>query len=483
MKMRKRFAELSNVVVLVVAMARCLPSDPPTPKVTGVMPSVAPNDATTELTLTGDNFQSVTNVSLWSTTRIGQACAPITVLSPNQLRCTLPPTPQACGGQSITVSNAKGAGDTLDAAHGLRLTTKTVGFTADAPSKLNADGVGFAALFLTDFDGDKKPDLILVGRASAGAGNLYVLLGDGAGGLTLSANVALDFFPWDGIATIGDFNGDQHPDVAVLDGKSNAIHLFLGNGTGTISASVTSYFECQAQASCGSLAAADFNGDQRADLAITQNDRVTVMLSGGTGGFDASASFLVGTQPSAITVGDFNGDGKMDIVTANFKNTLSVLLGDGMGGFAPAISSGALVGLYAPAHPESVVVGDFNQDNNLDVLTTSYFEIGVLLGDGTGRLRLVFSLPVPEGGTVATVGDMNNDQKPDLIWNASSYGGRSSLSHSINVSLGNGMGGFAGPQFLGPGGPKRTAVSDLDGDGRADLVLESGSFEVWLQCH
>ena len=74
-----------------------------------------------------------------------------------------------------------------------------------------------------------------------------------------------------------------------------------------------------------------------------------------------------------------------------------------------------------------------------------YFEIGVLLGDGTGRLRLVFSLPVPEGGTVATVGDMNNDQKPDPSGMPAATVEGLALSHSINVSLGNGMGGFAGP--------------------------------------
>jgi hypothetical protein len=109
------------------------------------------------------------------------------------------------------------------------------------------------------------------------------------------------------------------------------------------------------------VAEGDFNGDGKLDLAIVNaaSNTVTVLLGNGTGGFTAApgSPFPVGTGPQFVVVGDFNEDGKPDLAIANsFGNNVTVLLGNGAGGFTAAPGSPFPAG----AVPSSLAVGDFN---------------------------------------------------------------------------------------------------------------------------
>ena len=126
----------------------------------------------------------------------------------------------------------------------------------------------------------------------------------------------------------------------------------------------TTYAEYIAGTTPNSVAVGDFNGDARPDLAVANytSNTVSVLLGNGTGGFGAKTDFAVGTNPYSVAVGDFNGDARPDLAVANHSsNTVSVLLGNGAGGF------GAKTDFAVGSFPYSVAVGDFNGDARPDL--------------------------------------------------------------------------------------------------------------------
>ena len=113
-----------------------------------------------------------------------------------------------------------------------------------------------------------------------------------------------------------------------------------------------------------SVAVGDFNGDGKLDLAVANgsSNTVSILLGTGTGSFGAKTDFGTGIDPISVAVGDFNGDGKLDLAVANSNgDTVSILLGTGTGSF------GAKTDFGTGSGPNSVAVGDFNGDGKLDL--------------------------------------------------------------------------------------------------------------------
>ena len=243
------------------------------------------------------------------------------------------------------------------------------------PVVLNVTVSGVAALPLGDFDGDGNLDIAVWRNAARGTGSplsVTVLLGDGAGNFRAGrASAGLD----GGLAitslTSGDFNGDGKPDLAV--GFYGAeIAILLGDGAGGFA--VPSYTPVGSLV--GELVAGDFNGEGKLDLAVSLFGyapgacAVMILLGNGTGNPNAVSSFSAGpVMAVGIEAGDFNGDGNLDVATANEAssfvpgvNTVTVFLCDGTGQFAPAASQNAAGNLLLAA-------GDFNGDGRLDFAT------------------------------------------------------------------------------------------------------------------
>ena len=213
------------------------------------------------------------------------------------------------------------------------------------------------------------------------------------------------------------------------------------------------------------VAAADFNGDGKTDLATANRttNTVSVLLGDGTGAFGANADFAVGAAPIGVVTGDFNLDGITDIATVNSSgNTVSILLGNGNGTFQPAVNYAAGNG------PASLAVGDFNGDGKADLAvsgaTVSGSGCGILLGNGDGTFQAAADCG-SEGWTSVLTGDFNGDGKADL--------GYEFNTNEIFVLLGNGGGTFQPVPFNNSLYVYSMAAGDLNGDGKEDLVVAS----------
>jgi hypothetical protein len=184
------------------------------------------------------------------------------------------------------------------------------------------------------------------------------------------------------------------------------------------------------------------------------------------GGFASAVNFSTGGSPDSVTTGDFNADGKLDLVTANpLSDNVSVLLGNGTGGFAAAVN------FAVGDAPVSVTTGDFNADGKLDLVTANSTpdHVSVLLGNGTGGFGAPVNFAVIDEPNSVTTGDFNADGKLDLAT-------ANMNSDNVSVLLGDGMGGFTAPVNFGAGdGAVRITTGDFNGDGKLDLAVTN----VW----
>lgn len=210
-----------------------------------------------------------------------------------------------------------------------------------------------------------------------------------------------------------------------------------------------------------SIISADYNGDGFADLVIANlsSNSISLLLGDGVGNFAAATDFAASTPQSVIN-GDFNSDGKTDLAVANYNsNQIFVLLGDGAGGFGIAINF--TVGYY----PYSIISADFNGDGKADlaVANRGSNSVSVLLGDGLGSFT---TTNFTAGNCPQSVvnGDFNGDGKIDLAVANSS-------GNNVSILLGNGTGGFSSAtNFITSYDPRQVISADFNGDGKIDLA-------------
>jgi hypothetical protein len=170
-----------------------------------------------------------------------------------------------------------------------------------------------------------------------------------------------------------------------------------------------------------SLAVADFNCDGVPDLAVANygSNTVAIMLGNGPsnpGTFQVAVNYPAGTAPRSVAVGDFNGDGRPDLAVANYdSNNVSILLAYPNGTFRPAVN------YTTGVHPDGVAVGDFNGDGNLDLAVANFASAGgplgslsILLGNPIGTFAPAVNYATSFGATSVAVADFNGDGRPDL---------------------------------------------------------------------
>lgn len=269
------------------------------------------------------------------------------------------------------------------------------------------------SIAVADFNGDGIADLAV---ANFGSNTVTVLRGNGSGGFTQfrGSPVAAGFSPQS--VTVGDFNSDGIPDLAVADFTGNNVTVLLGDGTGLFAADPGSPFPVGSRPV--SVAAADFNGDGTTDLAVVNqsSNSVTVLLGDGFGGFSQApgSPFATGSHPISVVAGDVNRDGSPDLIVANYNSkTLSIFVNDRSAVFTQSVNSPVGVG----GNPEQVVTGDFNGDGILDVATANLQGTTSLLrGNGQGKFTLAPGSPlaVSTRASSLAVADFNADGVTDL---------------------------------------------------------------------
>jgi hypothetical protein len=285
-----------------------------------------------------------------------------------------------------------------------------------------------------------------------------------------------------GSVEIVDLNADGKPDIIVANEQSNNVTILLGKLKGEFTQAKGSPFP--AGHAPNDIAIGDFNRDDKLDLAFANHEEkhLTVLLGDGRGGFTPAPNspFAVEVSPHThgVASGDLNGDGNLDLVTDSWgTDQVEVLFGDGRGGFAVPGSFFAV-----GKHPyQRVRVADVNGDGKPDIITTNLEgdNVTILLGDGRGGCKQSGGSPYPCGDSPFNfaVGDVNGDRKPDLaIVNSPSSTADRHGKDGVTVLLGDGAGGFrmlAGSPFAAGRIPNRVVIGDVNGDGVNDVAVSS----------
>ncbi|HUB81177.1 MAG TPA: FG-GAP-like repeat-containing protein [Bryobacteraceae bacterium] len=347
-----------------------------------------------------------------------------------------------------------------------------------ATAGLPPTGEAAQGFIAADVNGDGIPDQIDVD--SGGVGVQLVAANDT---VLSSTDFPTGFTPDPAFTTIvaADFNGDGKIDLAVSDpgtpgSNAGGVAVLLGNGDGTFQ--TPKYFP--AGQNPGSLAAADFNGDGKIDLAAasTAGASIVILDGNGDGTFGTPVNYAPGgdsqATPASILALDLNGDGRPDLAVANHgfatvpNSSISVLLNTG-GGFQPKFNAP----LKLPLQPDYLGWADLNGDGHPDLVAVSTEASGMIVlygnGDGTFQEPSGYSTGNSPGSLVIqTLGDGNSilmtaDQITGNIW--------------MTVVSPQGEVG-APPMHLLGGAPTGIAVADLNGDGQADAVVTGGASDV-----
>jgi hypothetical protein len=349
------------------------------------------------------------------------------------------------------------------------------GFTQAAGSPI-AVGMAPITVVAHDFNRDDRPDLAVTNLDS---NNVTVLLNSAKGSFIPAPGspIAVGTFPAD--IDVGDFNQDGKADLTVTNSYSEDVSVLLGTGNGSFTNAPDSPVVVGIEATA--IALADWNLDGKADLLIGSNDDQTmkVFAGNGSGGFMefAGSPFLVARRCNDIAVGDFNLDGKADFATVQDElNIASIYLNTSLAFPCemPSFSRAAGAPIAIGTRPTSIVSGDFNRDGQQDMAISNRDSdnISILLGNGTGGFTPAIGSPIAAGslpGNMA-VGDFNLDNQLDLVVVGAFSGG-------ITILLGNGNGGFvaAGAPIIVTDTPSAVGVADINLDGKPDLALAGQS--------
>lgn len=274
------------------------------------------------------------------------------------------------------------------------------------------------SLAVGDFNGDGKLDVAVANIGSHGVPSISILLGRGDGTFDSAKNYPSGEAPTK--LVVGDFNGDHKLDLAVGNKLDSSVSILLGNGDGSFQAPVKYSVGSYPYA----IAVGDFNEDHKEDLVVGNNasHTVSILLGNGAGAFENTQEYISDTGrwgPYSVMIGDFNHDKHQDLVFTDFSdNAVGVRLGNGDGTFQDLKSYTVHEKGQADRDegPFDIAVFDFDGDGNLDLATANNANtISLLLGKSDGTFQPAKTYPAGYSPVSLAVGDFNGDHKPDLV--------------------------------------------------------------------
>jgi RHS repeat-associated protein len=339
----------------------------------------------------------------------------------------------------------------------------------DFQSKASVD-----TLTLTNLDADNNLDLITTSQTGS---VLEVFRGDGTSDFTSLVNYSVQGDP--SKLALSDINGDKLLDLAAVNPSENTVSLFEGNGNGTFDVhAITATYQTGSLPSV--IAVGDLNGDGDLDVVTANPSAKTISIRFGKDGseFSTNLDLAVALQPIAIELKDLDEDGKLDIITANIvgnnynsiNGSISVFLANGDGTFKPR--QDYVVGTNA----SQMLVSDLTGDGHLDVVLVDSVkgESTFLQGDGKGQLKVLPSGEYVLGSpSAAAISDVNGDGSADVV-SVNKYG----LFGRINVLSNRQNGNYEKSSYSDGPGLSGILFADINGDGRQETIVKINIFGI-----
>lgn len=442
------------------------------PTITSFNPTSGP--VGTSVTITGTNFSATpaNNIVFFGATR-----ATVTAASTIQLTVTVP---IGATYQPITVL----VGGLLAFSYTPFIVTFANGVGIDAnafAARVNLAAVASPiSVFISDIDGDGKADIV-TGNTS---GSISVLRNTSTtGSISYAAKVDIATGGAPQFITIGDIDGDGKPDLALINSmNASSVVVFRNTSTsGTISFAASAAFTTNTAAIA--VAIRDFDGDGKADLAVSKGNTSSVAILRNTGtpgtlSFAAFIEFGVGPVPYSISVGDLDGNGKADIAVANDNATVSILRNTSTVG---SLSFATKVDFTVGLSPRFVSMGDIDGDGMRDLVVANSGSNTLSLLRNTSTVGTISFAAKTDIGTSSepwfiSLGDINGDGKIDMtVANSASF----TASVFSNTSTPGAISFATKVDFQTNSIPQSVAMGDVDGDGKLDMLAGSaGSSNV-----